>query len=466
MSREAISVFLGAGKTKILLVAGALVLVIAFMDWSVGNTISLGVLYILPMMLGALVLHSGETAALAVFCALLRACFDVPSTRVEVGLRFIFATLAYYSSGLFVSALVRNRELALENLARVQKEQILRREAEEQLRVLVESSPAAILTADQRGVILAANNAAEELFFLPAGGLQGRIITNYLPLLEGALRLGAANGNGAPQGFRTAAQCYGRREGGDMFLADTWFSTYGGPDGIRLAAIVVDSSEEMRDREEQGLRQLHRHNRIAAAAVSHEVRNLCSAIALLCSTLREKHNLAHDQDLQGLTSLVDGLEHIAELDLHSRSQEALEEIPLRAVLDNLRIVIEPGWREAGAKLEWCIPTQLPRVVADPRGLLQAFLNLAQNSLRAVQDVVVRELIISASVEDQKAAVRFEDSGPGVSAPDYLFQAFQQGVEGTGLGLHISRALLRSYGGELRFEPRAQGSCFVVELQLA
>ncbi len=466
MSRETISVFLASGKTKILLVAGALVMVIAVMDWSVGNTISLGVLYILPMMLGALVLRSGETAALALFCAFLRACFDVPSTRVEVVLRFIFATLAYFSSGLFVTALVRNRELALENLAKVQREQALRREAEEQVRVLVESSPAAILTADHRGVILAANNAAEDLFSLPVGGLPGRVITKYLPLLEGALHLGAANGNGTPHGFRTAAQCYGRREDGDMFLADTWFSTYRGPEGIRLAAIVVDSSDEMRDREEQGLRQLHRYNRIAAAAVSHEVRNLCSAISLLCAALGEKHNLTHDEDLKGLASLVDGLQHIAQLDLHSRSHDTLEEIPLRAVLDNLRIVIEPGWRDAGATLEWCLPTNLPRVLADPRGVLQAFLNLAQNSLRAVQEVAVRELTISASVEDQKVAVRFEDSGPGVSAPEYLFEPFQQGVEGTGLGLHISRALLRGYGGDLRFEPRQRGSCFVVELQMA
>ncbi len=464
MSREAITAFLGAGKTKVLLVTGSLVGVIALTDWSVGNTISLGVLYIIPMMLGALVLRPGETAVFALFCALLRAFFDVPSTRLEVVLRFIFATVAYFSSGLFVTALVRNRELALESLAKVKREQSLRREAEEQVRVLVESSPAAILTADHRGVILAANNAAEELFSLPAGGLQGRVITNYLPLLDGALHLGVS-GNGSADGFRTAAQCYGRRENGEMFLADTWFSTYRGPDGIRLAAIVVDSSEEMRDREEQSLRQLHRYNRIAAAAVSHDVRNLCSAISLVCGALGDKHNLGQDEDLQGLVGLVKGLEHIAELDLHSRSQDAVEEIPLRAVLDSLRIVIEPRWRDAGGLVEWCLPAKLPRVIADPHGLLQAFLNLAQNSYRAVQEVEVRELTVSAAVEDQKVAVRFEDSGPGVAAPERLFEPFQQGAEGTGLGLHISRALLRGYGGDLRFELRERGSCFVVELQI-
>jgi hypothetical protein len=42
----------------------------------------------------------------------------------------------------------------------------------------------------------------------------------------------------------------------------------------------------MREREEAGLQQLLRGNRIAAAAVAHEVRNLCVAMSLLSSNLQ------------------------------------------------------------------------------------------------------------------------------------------------------------------------------------
>jgi signal transduction histidine kinase len=45
----------------------------------------------------------------------------------------------------------------------------------------------------------------------------------------------------------------------------------------------------------------------------------------------------------------------------------------------------------------------------------------------------------------------------------LFRPFQQGAIGSGLGLYVSRFLIRRYGGELRFEPSRQGSCFVIEL---
>ena len=54
-----------------------------------------------------------------------------------------------------MTILVRNHELVVEHLASIEIEQTLRREAEEQLRLLAESSPAAILTTDGKGVVLA-----------------------------------------------------------------------------------------------------------------------------------------------------------------------------------------------------------------------------------------------------------------------------------------------------------------------
>jgi two-component system, LuxR family, sensor kinase FixL len=56
------------------------------------------------------------------------------------------ATLAYCGVGLFVVELRRNRQMYIAHLTQIEKQQALRREAEEQLRVLAESSPAAIMT--------------------------------------------------------------------------------------------------------------------------------------------------------------------------------------------------------------------------------------------------------------------------------------------------------------------------------
>ena len=106
---------------------------------------------------------------------------------------------------------------------------------------------------------------------------------------------------------------------------------------------------------------------------------------------------------------------------------------------------------------------MPRVVVDRHALLQVFLNLVQNSHRAVQEGEIGELTISATPDQRKIQIRFHDTGPGVADPKALFQSFQQGAASTGLGLYISRGLLRSFGGDLKYDATAGGACFVVEV---
>ncbi|MGD0499860.1 MAG: ATP-binding protein [Bryobacteraceae bacterium] len=448
-----------AGRLRILALSALLLTAVSYLDWVTGPDISLGVLYVLPVLLASAVLPPWGIVGVALVCAVLRRIFGIHASSVETILRFTFSVLSYTLAGLFVVAVVRNRKMALEHLAAIHQEQALRNEAEEQLRTLVESSPAGILTLDRRGLVLAANNSVNAIFGLAANQtVAGRQIETYLPVLADALRLDAGE---TP--FRTAAQAQGRRENGEIFLADTWFSTYFASDGKRLAAIVVDSSEDMRDREEEHLRQLSLHSRIMAGAMLHEVRNLCSAISVAFSNMIGKNGSDCAADLEGLNHLVQGLTRVASLELRPRGHDDLEATSLKQVLDDLRIVIESSWLEIGGMVRWEVPPETPRVLAERHGLLQAFLNLAENSLRSVQDCPLRELTVSVFAQDQRTLVRFRDSGCGVSRPDRLFQPFQPGAESTGLGLYISRALLRSYGGELRFEPREDGASFVVEL---
>jgi two-component system sensor kinase FixL len=455
-----IALLLRAGKVKILITTAILVALTGLADWLVGHNVSLAALYIIPMMLGAVALSPLEIAVLAVVCCSLRALFDTTGSPAELVLRFVFAVLAYFVCGLFVSEWVRNHQLVRNHLMKMQVEQNRRREAEEQLKVMAESSPAAILTIDGNGVVLAANAAANSLFMIPAGEtVQGRKIRDYLPVLADALRAETTTA-----GLRTAAQCQGTRENGEVFLAHMWFSLYDTSNGHRLAVIVVDSSEEMRAREEQGLRQLLAGNRIMATALSHEVRNFCGVLERLCESLSRTYHLTQDQDFQTIVNMIEGLETMASLKLQTKSQAVLEPVPLKEVLDNLRIVIEADWREIGGKVQWRLPADLPQVLAEPHGLLQAFLNLVQNSHRAVQRETNRLLSVTVAWELKRVIVRFEDSGPGISAPETLFQPFQAGASGSGLGLYVSRSIVRSYGGDLKFEPQPRGCTFAVELE--
>jgi two-component system, LuxR family, sensor kinase FixL len=453
---------LEGGRARLLTAVIFLIVIIAGADWLVGNSVSLGVFYIFPMMLGAILLRPPETLLLAFACSVLRWWFDTPGSKADVTLRFAFALVAYFSSALFVTALVKNRRLVDDSLQKIRAEQGLRREAETQLRLLIESSPAAILTADRKGVVLAANHAANQMFSLgDENTLLGRNIRTYLPVLGDALQL-----QGGSEAFRTAAQCQGRRENGEIFLAHTWFSSHGTPEATHISAIVVDSSEEMRDREEQNLRHLLHYNRITAAALAHEVRNISAAIAILSANLNEKQHLTADEDYQGLSRLTRGLEKLALLHLGSHAEQTMEEISLQTVLDNLRIIIEAEWIDIGGSIRWPAMESVPKVLADPNGVLQSLLNLAQNSYRAVRGSVMKELAIKIEQTGARVLLSLQDSGPGIISPERLFRPFESEMDGTGLGLYISRAIVRGFGGELRYQPTDVGCCFVIELQIA
>lgn len=454
---------LNTERWRIIVVALAAMAAIAVADRHIQAT-SLGGLYMLPVLLAATALPPPGIVAWALISATLRCTFDELDFFVPFAVRFVSASLSYSVAGLLMAAVIRSREMALQHVAQITREQQLRSEAEERLKTFVESSPAAIFTLNQRGIVVAANHAANVLFGLePEQTLEGRSIRPYMPVLTEAVRLG--NGN-AP--FRTAAKAQGRRENGEIFFSDVWFSTYTARGGTKLAAIAVDSSEEVRNREEQSLQQLSMNSRLVMAAVLHEVRNLCSAISIVCSNLSEREEPFRLEEIRGLESLIKGLGWIASLELERREDEELETVPLRSVLDDLRIIVEPKWQEinGSVKFSWTPADSCARVLANRYGLMQVFMNLAQNSHRAVQTSSLRNLTIEMTVDGPRARIAFLDTGHGIADPQRLFQPFQENADVTGLGLFISRAIVRGYGGELMHRPVEAGCCFVVELPLA
>src|ERR1700735_4622029 len=202
--------FLLRGSPRaVLLRAGLMIALIAFVDWRVEGNIPLGFLYLFPMLLVGSVLKRWQIAAVAALCTFLTEMFDSFTWFPAAGVpRDILIFSAFLGMGLFVYELVRSRQAALQHLTQIESEVEARREAEEQLKVLVESSPAAVFTTNSEGVVLLANEAAHRLFVIPPGTLPGRSIHDFLPSLANVLS--QPNSDKRPP-FRTAMQCRGRR---------------------------------------------------------------------------------------------------------------------------------------------------------------------------------------------------------------------------------------------------------------
>lgn len=446
-------------KAVVLTEAGLLIAAIAILDWRVDLNISFGFLYLFPILLLGTVLTTWQLFAAALLCTVLADQFDPFPLSLAVLPQDMLVFTSLMGAGLVSYQVARRRRAETENLRHMENETAARREAEEQLEFLIDSSPAAIMTMDAAGGILLANPAAHRMFGMTDKFLPGKNIAAFVPALARA----TSNSNGI-QKFRTEMQCRGQKLNGEMFLANVFFSSYQTRTGPRLAALIVDASEDLREREESSLQQVLAGSRILAGAVSHEIRNVCGAISVIHENLIRNGALDGNKDFEALGSLVEALSRIASLELR-QSGTVLEgsAVDLREVLDDLRIVLELYCAEAEISLAWEIPQQLPPVWADRHGLLQVLLNLAKNSERALARSSVREIEFRVRVLEDSVMIRVSDTGPGISNLDKLFQPFQKGADSTGLGLYLSRAFVRSFHGDLRHDPGWKGCSFVIDL---
>ena len=439
-------------------VAALLIAATAALDWWTTPYFSLQFLYVVPIILVAGFLPRWQVVALSLVCSFLGERFS-SLPPADAWTRFTVVAIAFGGTGLFVSELGRNRQLALGHLAEIEEQVHLRKGAEDELQMLVDTSPAAILTADADGRIVLCNRAALRLLSTDGASLAGRPVGDHLPGLQLLARPG-----GGPS-FRTTMQTRARRSNGELFLAAAWVSTYEAVAGKRLAAIVVDLSDELRDREDLSLDHLLKNARILAGAMSHEIRNVCGAVGVVHQNLSRVPGLVGNQDFEALGTLVDGLKRIASFELQPFAESAGSPVDLASVLEDLRVVAEPQLLEAGIAAEWPPSGSPPVVLGDRYALLQVFLNVINNARRALEGTEEKRLRVSWAAEGASVVVRFENSGPGVSAPDALFRPFQQGAEATGLGLYVSRAMLRPFLGDLRYEPVPSGCCFAAHLSM-
>jgi len=242
----------------------------------------------------------------------------------------------------------------------------------------------------------------------------------------------------------------------------------------RVGTHFNDMTRVLRDRaEEQG--------RFAAAGellagVAHEVNNPLMAIAMhaelrladtdlsiqarteMQSILRQARRAS--KLLRGLLRFVRaGESRAAYVNMNDVVRSAIDLVSYRFTVDEISI-------------EGQLDPNLPPVHGDANRLEQVLVNLLSNaldSLRAVKPP--RRLVVDSFAENGRVCVAVTDNGPGV-APEIaerLFRPFAttKGRRGTGLGLYISRQLIREAAGDLGLaQASGPGARFLLWLPVA
>lgn len=145
---------------------------------------------------------------------------------------------------------------------------------------------------------------------------------------------------------------------------------------------------------------------------------------------------------------------------------------LAALIDDIVETVQQRAAESGATIHWQPPADLPLLLFDPSGMSRAVLNVVTNALDAVEGRAHAAVTITAAADRAAGVARITiaDNGAGMS-PEMLADIFTlfvstKGSKGTGLGLTVSRKILREHGGDIHASSRlGEGSTFVLEFPL-
>ena len=220
------------------------------------------------------------------------------------------------------------------------------------------------------------------------------------------------------------------------------------------------------------------------ATMSHELRTpLNSVIGFANILLRNKDQKFGAKDLQFLarikengTQLLHLINDVLDVSKIEAGRMEVRPVPteLGPLIEETLAQLEPQARERKVALEATVPDGLLPAELDPTRFRQVLINLVGNALKFTEHGSVR-VVVTADRRGHPTRIEVIDTGIGIP-PDRLaaiFEAFTQAEStterrfgGTGLGLTISRALLKLMGAELTVSSTVGvGSTFSITLPL-
>ncbi len=224
------------------------------------------------------------------------------------------------------------------------------------------------------------------------------------------------------------------------------------------------------------------------ATMSHEIRTPMNGVLGMCQLLGETDLTERQRRYLGIVnasgkSLLDLLNNVLDYSKIEAGKMQVESIPfdLESLVDECLSVFSLKALEKKVALYGGLATDVPRVcLGDPTRIRQILMNLLSNAIKFTfdGDVSLRVLVGAKQSENPNlTTLRFEvhDEGIGMSQAQQqnLFSAFAQTdvstarkYGGTGLGLVISKELLKLMGGSISVVSKLdKGSTFFAELQL-
>jgi len=237
-------------------------------------------------------------------------------------------------------------------------------------------------------------------------------------------------------------------------------------ENARLYGRVFDSEESMRKSER--LTTLG----TLAAEIAHEIRNPLMVVRLLFDSLKlsEEKNVNRAKDLTVIREKLNHLEQIAGRILEfGKSRESFRKVTsVQEILEDAVLLVRLKLEQSQVNMSWNNRLQDEKVFVDKGQIQQVLLNLILNALEVMPNG--GELFIDSECVEGWANIYVRDQGQGITEDlrGKIFESFLTGrKDGTGLGLTISKRIMRAHDGDLDLvDTGVEGTTFKISLPLS
>jgi two-component system CheB/CheR fusion protein len=222
------------------------------------------------------------------------------------------------------------------------------------------------------------------------------------------------------------------------------------------------------------------------AALSHELRTPLNPVLLIASDGASNPAFSHDaqaafgtiaKNAQLEAYLIDDLLDLTKI-AHGKMALEMRPVDVHAVLNEALATMDADHKEKRLVLTHDLGAETYVVLGDPVRLQQVFWNVLKNAVKFTPANGSIRIVTRLAKSNDKVTIEIVDSGIGMTPEEIgrIFEAFSQGDHATGgshrfgglgLGLAISRMLVRLHAGHLSAtsEGRGRGTTFSIELPL-
>jgi PAS domain S-box-containing protein len=206
-----------------------------------------------------------------------------------------------------------------------------------------------------------------------------------------------------------------------------------------------------------------------SAGIAHEVRNPLSSIKMSLQILEKRMN-PEGNDLKRFKIAQREVEHLEKLVsdvlIYAKPSAPLKEpSDMKMILERALEMVEKSLTDKNIEVRKDYPEEMDQVFVDPAMVKQAFINLFQNAVDAMEQMGI--LTICLKDMNDSLIVEVKDTGYGIDEEDlpHLFNPFfTRKNYGTGLGLTQVKKIIDQHDGEIEvISKKGEGTRFIITL---